>query len=111
MSVRNQYQELSEEGFNADATVGVAWKANFNARCVRIIRDDSSVGEGKETLQEFGHSNGRHVDAVLGNRLERRVRRRFGVPIKLSVDSAWLLNDRVATKWIGKRFHQDISPR
>src|SRR5260370_27515810 len=111
MSIRNENREFPEERLNADATIGVPRATNFDTARVRIIRHDPSVRESEEALQEFGNSNRRHVDTVLRNRLKRCVRRCLEVPIKLSVDSAWPLNDHVATNWIRKRVNEDVRSR
>src|SRR5712692_2518337 len=71
--------------------------ANFDARCLRIIRRDGSVGESKKAAHEGIRSVWRNIDAIFRDSLGRGIGRRSGVPIQLCVDATGPLNKRVST--------------
>src|SRR6266702_875855 len=111
MAIGNKDREFAEKRFDADAPEYVTWSANLNSGRMRIIRNDLAMREGKKASKEVGNTYGRNIDTVLGNCLKRRVCGFSCVPVQLHVDSAWPLNDCIASNRIRERRHKDISPR
>src|SRR5260370_26720864 len=108
MTVSDVYGQEAELRLDSNPAVRVRRPPNLDAGRVEIVGDHLTVRESDEATQERGGSVGRNVDAIVGNSLEPRIRRRSCMPVQLHVYTARPLNDRVLSDRIVERTDQDI---
>src|SRR5580704_6024679 len=100
MPVGYDHYRRAKDRRNPDPAIGIGHAADLNARRVSIIGNNFAVRESEKALNERCHTFWRDINAVLRNRLQRRVRRRRGVPIELHIHPARPLDDDVPPDWI-----------
>src|SRR5713226_4965977 len=108
MTVSDVHGQEAELRLDSNPPVRVRRPPNLDAGRVGIVGDHLTVRKSDEATQEHGGSVGRNVDAILGNSLEPRIRRRCCMPVQLHVYTARPLNDRVLSDRIVERTDQDI---
>src|SRR3984957_12457606 len=108
MPVGYDHYRRAKERRNPDPAIGIGHAADLNARRVSIIGNNFAVRESEKALNERCHAFWRDIDAVLRNRLQRGVRRRSGVPIKLHIHAPWPLDHSVFTDRIVERSDEKI---
>src|SRR5580658_6128101 len=105
----HEYGYFAEGRLDSNASIGVARTPDLDARCADVIGDHFAMREGQETAKESRHSIGGHIDSVCWNGLERCIRRRGRMPVKLRIHSAGPLDDRISSDRILKRRDNNIS--
>src|ERR1700681_3589980 len=108
MTVSDVHGQEAELRLDSNPAVRVRRTPNLDAGRVGIVGDHLTVREIDEATQERGGSVGRNVDAILGNSLEPRIRRRSCMPVQLHVYTARPLDDRVPSDRIVEWTDQDI---